>query len=323
MTIHPVVQKENNIDVSVIIPAYNRLWCLPRAINSCRNTKCATEIIVVDDGSTDGTWEWLLAQTGIIAIRQENQGQTYAINKGFSVAKGQYIRFLDSDDFLSECAIDVQYQKAIAAGAQLVCSRVDLYEESSGKITVCPELTNWDDFLEIQLGNTYGSHFLGMLFHRSLIEKTPRRPEFAWREDRMFLLEIALLNPVLAIAEGCAGYWVQHAQQMQGKYAGLQSQAANLQHLLIFRRILGQLETAGRLDEKYKKAACTVLWPLAHWIAKDRIADASALVKWIYELDPEFKIPDKGPLGLMYRKLGFKTTEKMLRLRRMAKYGGN
>lgn len=315
--------EEVKINVSVIIPAYNRLWCLPRAINSCRNTKCVTEIIVVDDGSADGTWEWLISQSDITALRQENQGQTYAINKGFTVAKGDYIRFLDSDDFLSEGAIDAQYRKAVATGAQLICSRVDLYDESSAKITVCPELANWNDFLEIQLGNTYGSHFLGMLFHRSLIEKTPRRPEFALREDRMFLLEIALLNPVLAITEGCAGYWVQHSQQMQGKYAGLQSQAANWQHLLIFRRILGRLDADGRLEEKYKKAACTVLWPLAHWIAKDHIADALEVVKWIYELDPAFEIPERGSLGLMHRTFGFKATEKILRLRRIAKYGGN
>jgi len=101
------------MDVSVIIPTYNRLWCLAKAIDSCRNTKCQTEIIVVDDGSTDGTWDWLQKQEGLIAIRQENQGQTYAINNGFSVAKGKYIRFLDSDDYLCEGIIDKQYQKAI------------------------------------------------------------------------------------------------------------------------------------------------------------------------------------------------------------------
>jgi glycosyltransferase involved in cell wall biosynthesis len=318
----PLVQVEVEINVSVIIPTYNRLWCLPRAIDSCRNSACNTEIIVVDDGSTDGTWEWLLTKPDIIAVRQENQGQTYAINNGFSVARGEFIRFLDSDDFLCAGTIDNQYQKAIANNAQLVCGRVDLCEESSKKITVCPDITEWTDFLEIQLSSRYGSHFLGMLFHRDLVEKTPRRPDFALREDRMFLLEVALLAPAVALTEGCAGYWVQHNQQMQGKYSGLQSQAANWQHLNIFRKILGQLDVMGRLEEKYKeekykKSSCIVLWQLAHWIAKDHIGSAVNVIDWIYEIDPDFIIPDKGFLGFLYRTVGFNTTERLLAIRRL------
>lgn len=310
-----IIQK----DVSVIIPAYNRLWCLPRAIDSCRNTKCNTEIIVVDDGSTDGTWEWLSQQQDIVAIRQENQGQTYAINKGTSMANGLYLRFLDSDDFLSPDIIDKQLEKAIETGAKLVCSRVDYYSENTKKITIAPDLIGWNDFLEIQLGNNYGSHFLGMLFHRSLIEQVPRRPDFSFREDRMFLLEIALLTPALAIVDGCAGYWVQHSGQMQGNYSGFKSQVVNWQHLQIYKKTLAKLATEDRLEKKYKKAACTVLWPLAHWIAKNHLPEAVGLVKWIYELDPDFVIPEKGLLGSFYKHLGFKTTEQFLRTRRLFK----
>ncbi|QHS56334.1 glycosyltransferase family 2 protein [Mucilaginibacter sp. 14171R-50] len=309
------------MDVSVIIPAYNRLWCLPRAINSCRHTKCQTEIIVVDDGSTDGTWEWLKDQTDIVAIRQENQGQTRAINNGFRVAKGEYIRFLDSDDFLCADTIDRQFNKAVTTKAQLICSRVDYYDESLKAITQAPEITDWEDFLEIQLGNGYGSHFLGMLFHRSLVEKVPRRPDFAYREDRMFLLEVALLKPEMAVLEGCAGYWVQHQQQMQGNYNHTRMQAVNAQHLGIYQKILAELDSKGQLKPEYKKAACTVLWPLAHWIAKYDIAAANRVIKWLYELDPEFNIPERGLLGMMYSKLGFNITEGLLRVRRIIKYG--
>ncbi|HEY4196018.1 MAG TPA: glycosyltransferase family 2 protein [Mucilaginibacter sp.] len=309
------------VNISVIIPSYNRLWCLSRAIESCRNTQCKTEIIVVDDGSTDGTAEWLQDQQDIVVITHENQGQTYAINNGFSVAKGEYIRFLDSDDFLAPGAIDKQYQAGINSGAQLICSRVDLYDQRSGKITTRPEVNDWDDFLEIQLSNRYGSHFLGMLFHRSLVEQVPRRPELAFREDRMFLLEVALLNPQIALVDGCAGYWVQHDGQMQGNYDQLKNQAVNQQHLTIYKTILGKLAAEGRLLPTYKKAACTALWPLAHWIAKEDLPAAGYIVQWIYELDPEFRIPETGSLGVMYRKLGFTLTEKILKLRRRIRYG--
>ncbi|MDO3643060.1 glycosyltransferase family 2 protein [Mucilaginibacter sp. L3T2-6] len=305
-----------DISVSVIIPTFNRLWCIPKAVESCRNTKCATEIIVVDDGSDDGTWEWLQQQPDIISIRQENQGQTYAVNKGFATACGRYIRFLDSDDFLSEGIIDKQFEKAVATGADLICSRVDIFDYESGAITVNPDINDWADFMEVQLGNGYGSHFLGMLFQRDLVEQVPRRPDFAFREDRMFLLEVALLKPKMAIVEGNAGYWVQHKQQMQGNYSGLKLQAVNWQHLQIYRKILDKLRQRECLTTAYKKAACTVLWPLAHWIAINDIKAANEVVDWIAELDPDFEIPQKGALGFLYRRIGFKSTEKLLRLRR-------
>ena len=303
-------------DVSVIITTYNRLWCLPRAVESCRNTNCTTEIIVVDDGSTDGTWEWLTAQSDVLAIRQENQGQTWAINKGSASATGKYIRFLDSDDFLCEGTIDRQFIKAEETQAELVYSKVNNYDQQTGAITELPDIEPWNDFLEVQLSNRYGSHFLGMLFKADWVKVVPRRPDFAYREDRMFLLEYALLNPKVAFLEGCAGYWVQHVFQMQANYQGMKSQVTNWQHLQIYKRILGRLETTNQLTTSRKKAACSVLWPLAHWIAKDFWREAISVSDWVFELDPQFEIPESGVTGYLYRNLGFKRTERILRARR-------
>ncbi|MFD2161030.1 glycosyltransferase family 2 protein [Paradesertivirga mongoliensis] len=311
------------IDVSVIIPTYNRLWSLPRAIESCRKNSCSIEIIVVDDGSTDETWQWLQTQENLISLRQDNQGQTYAINAATAIAKGEYIRFLDSDDFLESGIIDRQFLKAKENGAQLIYSRVDNYSESTKTIEKCPDTGFWDDFLEVQLSNRYGSHFLGMLFHRDLVTKVPRRPDFAYREDRMFLLEVGLLEPKTAYVEGCAGYWVQHHDQMQRNYQGLKSQVTNWQHLNIFKKILSNLELTGRLNESRKNAACTVLWMLAHWIAKDHIKEATEVANWIFKLNPTFRIPEQGLLGFLYKTLGFNTTELILRVRRFLKYGWN
>jgi len=303
-------------DVSVIIPAYNRLWCLPRAIESCRNTACTTEIIVIDDGSTDGTWEWLNAQPDIIVLKQENQGQTYAINNGVGNATGKYIRFLDSDDFLSPGTIDKQYQKAEETSSDLVYSKVNNYDEQTGKITDFPDMEPWTDFLEVQLGSGYGSHFLGMLFRTEWVKKIPRRPDFAFREDRVFLLEYGLFEPKLAFVEGCAGYWVIHKGQMQGNYSGWKAQVTNWQHIHIYKKILTELDRKGKLTTARKKAATTVLWPLSHWIARDYLNEATAIIKWIFELDPDFQIPEKGTLGMLYKRIGFKRTEQLLQIRR-------
>jgi len=305
------------IDVSVIIPSFNRLWCLPRAVKSCLGTKCSTEIIVIDDGSADGTWEWLESQTNLVKIKQVNQGQTYAINLGVTIARGKYIRFLDSDDFLEEGIIDAQFLMAEKTGAALVYSRVDTYINHSQIKIKQPDIDNVDDFLELQLSKRYGSHFLGMLFKTDCVLNVPRRPDFALREDRMFLLEYLLFEPKLAYVAGCAGYWVQHSDQMQGNYQGLKAQVTNWQHLNIFKIILSRLEKVGQLTQPRKNAASEVLWTLAHWIAKHHLKEATEVAKWIKELNPDFKLPEQGALGICFKMLGFKNTQKLLRLRRL------
>jgi glycosyltransferase involved in cell wall biosynthesis len=89
--------------VSVIIPVYNSAKYIQKAIESVfSQTYRHYEIIVVDDGSTDGTRRKLeLYQNKIRYIFQENQGSAAARNLGIELAKGDLIAFLDSDDFWS------------------------------------------------------------------------------------------------------------------------------------------------------------------------------------------------------------------------------
>lgn len=304
------------VDVSIVIPTFNRLWCLPKAVESCRGARCRTQIIVVDDGSSDGTWEWLQKQPDVLAVRQPNQGQTWAINHGLRHATGTYIRFLDSDDCLMPGVIDQQFDAAVASGADLVYARVDLYFPDGDRVVPNPDVPEWDDFMAIQLGEAHASHFLGMLFHRRIVEQVPRRPDFANREDRMFLLEIALLNPKIVRTSGVAGHWVQHGGNMQATYSGLKAAATNWQHLNIYKRILGELDRRGELTLRRKRAAIKILWTLAHWIAQYDWNEALGVVAWIHRLDPDFVPPEPGALGWCYRRLGFASTERLLALRR-------
>jgi glycosyltransferase involved in cell wall biosynthesis len=86
--------------VSVIIPAFNRERTIERAVQSALSQRCAdVEVIVVDDGSTDGTLQKLKAfDDKIVVIRQQNAGPGAARNRGIEAATGEYIAFLDSDD---------------------------------------------------------------------------------------------------------------------------------------------------------------------------------------------------------------------------------
>jgi glycosyltransferase involved in cell wall biosynthesis len=85
---------------SIVIPTYNRLGFLKRALSSVwAQTFTDFEVIVVDDGSTDGTTEWLAAQGARMrTITQANRGPGAARNLGTREARGEYVAFLDSDD---------------------------------------------------------------------------------------------------------------------------------------------------------------------------------------------------------------------------------
>ena len=85
--------------VSIIIPTFNRLELLKRAIVSIEaQTYTNYELIIVDDASNDGTLEYLMTLDHLILILSENRGVSHARNRGVAMANGSSVAFLDSDD---------------------------------------------------------------------------------------------------------------------------------------------------------------------------------------------------------------------------------
>ncbi|MFP5221219.1 MAG: glycosyltransferase family 2 protein [Acidobacteriota bacterium] len=94
------IDVESNPKVSVVIPTYNSANLLPRAVASVLSQSFEDyEVIVVDDGSSDET-SCVVDRYGdrVRYVRQENQGAASARNHGISLARGEYIAFLDADD---------------------------------------------------------------------------------------------------------------------------------------------------------------------------------------------------------------------------------
>ncbi len=102
-----IVYKAKGKLISVIIPVYNREAFLDKCISSVLNQKdVETEIILIDDGSTDKSSEiierYAEMNSNIVTIHQKNQGVSAARNAGLDICNGDYIFFLDSDDSLPE-----------------------------------------------------------------------------------------------------------------------------------------------------------------------------------------------------------------------------
>ncbi|CAH9061862.1 hypothetical protein PSECIP111951_02576 [Pseudoalteromonas holothuriae] len=145
-------------DVSVIIPNYNCKQYLPIAFSSIlKQTGLRIEIIVVDDGSTDGSVEWLtLAQKNLpnlVIIKQHRSGVVAARNYAIEVASAHYIAFLDADDYWSEDKLNMQlqYMKSNTACVLTFTNYIHVNEQYQ-PIIDC--FSYWPEFYQPKLNST-------------------------------------------------------------------------------------------------------------------------------------------------------------------------
>ena len=142
--------------VSVIVPTYNREKYIERAVQSIlRQTYDRYEIIIVDDGSTDNTWEIIQKLEEIDRrIRyiklEKNQGPAHARNIGLQEAKYEYIAFLDSDDEWLPNKLELQMGKMRESSedtALIFCRMSGIRRGGNGRY-VCPDRSIEKEILE-------------------------------------------------------------------------------------------------------------------------------------------------------------------------------
>lgn len=126
--------------VSVIIPVYNAEPYLAKCMNSILNQSLRElEIICVNDGSTDHSLEILEhyadIDSRVTVISQENATAGAARNKGIKLAKGEYLSFLDADDFFELDMLQEAYDKAVDADADIVVYRSNRFDEKRQQFT--------------------------------------------------------------------------------------------------------------------------------------------------------------------------------------------
>ncbi|MEG1066587.1 MAG: glycosyltransferase family 2 protein, partial [Erysipelotrichaceae bacterium] len=120
--------------ISIIIPVYNCESYLEQCLDSvCNQTLKDIEVIAVDDGSTDSSFSILeryrdLYPKVLHIYKQSNGGQASARNLALKYATGEFLGFVDSDDWIDKSMYEVMYNKAISTSSDLViCDMVDHY----------------------------------------------------------------------------------------------------------------------------------------------------------------------------------------------------
>lgn len=115
--------------VSIVVPIYNARKYLGRCMDSIlQQTYTDIEVILVDDGSTDDSAmlcrEYADKDARVHYIYQENAGPDYARKKGVMASTGEYLTFVDADDYVEPCMIQRLYNELMTQDCDIVCSQV-------------------------------------------------------------------------------------------------------------------------------------------------------------------------------------------------------
>ncbi len=193
------IQKIQENLISVIIPVYNAEKYLDRCLTSILNSTWKNlEIICVDDGSTDSSREILhrfaTHDARIIVVIQENGGVSVARNHGLEIAKGEYVSFVDADDWVHESFFEQLLSCAVKLDTELVCcdyAKVENQEQvfefdSANKLKKAQEnLSATAVINNFQLR----SKCWGKLYRKSLVEGLAFPKGVVYGEDTIFVLD--------------------------------------------------------------------------------------------------------------------------------------
>lgn len=184
-----------NLLISVIVPVYNIVEYLPRCLDSILNqTYSNLEVIVISDGSTDGTdnviKEYAEKDSRVVPVFKENSGVSDTRNKGLDIAKGDYIGFVDGDDYIEPNMYEILLNNAVENDADIShCgyqrvfpTRVDYYYNTGKKVIQ----DNKKGIRDIIVGDYVEPGIWNKLYRKSTIENVFMPADIKINEDVLF-----------------------------------------------------------------------------------------------------------------------------------------
>lgn len=166
--------------VSIIVPVYNTATYLEKCLDSLVNqTLDELEIIVVNDGSTDDSQkiidDFVSKYPSIKAFEKQNGGLSDARNFGIEKATGEFIGFVDSDDFVSVDMFERMYRKGVELGADIVFCDLEKVNEKREVFRDLPQSPQLPERIELQkdfsIFGEMACFACNKLFRKSLFEK--------------------------------------------------------------------------------------------------------------------------------------------------------
>jgi glycosyltransferase involved in cell wall biosynthesis len=190
------------MSVSIIIPAWNAADTLRETIDSALSQRMASEVIVIDDGSTDETLAIARAfGNHVVCLTGLNNGVAIARNRGFIESRGSWIQFLDSDDLLTTDTIAARLDALQSQSAEVaVTSWTEFHSAAHDDAThLLTRVANWDrlrnEGVAIACATSFWAPPAAVLYHRNVVARVGGfLPSVSPIEDARFLFDAANLG---------------------------------------------------------------------------------------------------------------------------------
>ena len=233
--------------ISVIIPCYNSSKYIEKCILSVLNqTYKNIEIIVIDDGSSDNTRE-LIKKYDVISIFKENGGVSSARNMGLKIASGEYITFIDSDDYVSSNYIESIVNIINDYSYDIIETPLLFEFYKKNKLLTYTEYKLKSDRKSLNFSKEYFNnelrYVIGVFYKKDIISDINFDEDILCYEDNMFNLKVKFNSKSYYFYPKCFYHYVQNLSSL--------SKTISLKHLdyiLVMERLNDYLK-----DKEYKK----------------------------------------------------------------------
>lgn len=209
--------------ISIIIPVFNLEKYIEKCVDSLLNqTYDNIEIILINDGSSDNSGalcdKLQSADCRVVSIHQPNEGVSRSRNKGLDIMKGEYVTFVDGDDYVSPDFVEVLYNAISATNADIsTCGHYRVnFDGSLNKIFSLsdnPEeiilLSGKDSIKNMFYGNICSASSGSKLYNKKFF-KTLRFPDYVMGEDTFVVYHAFRDASVIAHTNKPLYYYVQH-----------------------------------------------------------------------------------------------------------------
>ena len=206
----------DNFKVSVIVPVYNSCEYIGSTLDSIINQDFSSfELIVIDDGSTDNSLEIIkekLSKSTISyeIIHQKNAGVSCARNVGIEKASGEYLVFVDSDDYITGNHLSELYN------GETDFSLIQFIKKDGDKLSTpdyySKRSMSCDEFIKKELKMEIYFNFWQLMYKASIIKDNNIRfsPDVIYGEDIEFALKALIYGKDIAISNEVTYYYIQH-----------------------------------------------------------------------------------------------------------------